>query len=199
MVCLIIIYILFLRHFLMNWGTTTIESERHYTGDSIVMGPDYINTLAVTVNRPAESVWPWIAQMGVNKGGFYTYTWLENIFGCGLENANRIHGEWQSIAEGDYEPVCLSAAKSNMPGWVLAKVIPGKAIVYKSSVDSSWTMGYYLDSISATSSRLITRMRYISPKTFWEYITDKVWMEWGHCIMQKGSINGIRKRAEKTS
>ncbi|MES1217805.1 MAG: hypothetical protein ABUT20_20030 [Bacteroidota bacterium] len=196
-VFVIVFYIVFLRYFMMHWGASISESERIYIGDSVVEKPDYVNILAVTIDKPSSVIWPWVAQMGVNKGGFYSYTWLENIFGCQLHNADRIHSEWQNPAAGDYEPVCKSAEKSNMPGWTILYVEPGKSLVYKSTGDSSWTMGYYIDSVNATTSRLITRMRYTSPRTFWEYITDKVWMEWAHCIMQKGSINGIKKRAGK--
>lgn len=194
---LIVSYILFLRGFLMHWGSTDKEISEYYTGDSILMQPDYENVLAVTINKPPSAIWPWIEQMGLNKGGFYSFTWLENIFGCKLSNADRLHPEWQSPQPGDHEPVCASAAKSNMNGWTILEVIPNKALVYRSSTDSSWMMGFYIDSASENSSRLITRMRYITPKAFWQYITDKVWMEWAHCIMQRGSLIGIKKRAEK--
>jgi len=84
-----------------------------------------------------------------------------------------------------------------MPGWTVATLIPYKAFVYKIAIDSSWTMGYYIDSLSASQCRLVTRMRYDSRETFWGEIVEKVWMEWAHCVMQRGSIKGIKKRAEK--
>ena len=194
---LAISYILFLRSFLMHWGSTNKEISKYYVGDSILLRPDFENTLAVTIDKPPSAIWPWVAQMGLNKAGFYSFTWLENIFGCALHNADRIHPEWQNPQPGDDEPVCASAEKNNMPGWTIAIVIPNKALVYKSSTDSSWMMGFYIDSFSQNKSRLITRMRYIIPKQFWSYITDKAWMEWAHCIMQKGSITGIKKRAKR--
>jgi hypothetical protein len=194
---LIFSYILFLRSFLMNWGSTTNEISRYYAGDSILLQPDYENTLAVTIDKPPSAVWPWVAQMGLNKAGFYSFTWLENIFGCGLRNADRIYPEWQGPQPGDYEPVCASAEKNNMKGRIMAIVIANKALVYKSSTDSSWMMGFYIDSVSEYKSRLITRMRYSTPKQFWPFIIDKAWMKWAHCIMQRGSIRGIKNRAEK--
>jgi hypothetical protein len=27
-------------------------------------------------------VWPWLAQLGQDRGGFYSYEWLENLPGC---------------------------------------------------------------------------------------------------------------------
>ena len=192
-------YVAFLKSFLLGWGSHKTERTNYYQGDSIVANPGYVNTLAITVDKPPSGIWPWIAQMGLNKAGFYTYTWLENIFGCNLQNANSIHPEWQNPNEGDYEPVCASAENNKMPGWTISMVNPGKALVFRSSQDSSWTMGFYVDSINTNTSRLVTRMRYNTPKKFWEYIADKLWLEWAHCIMQRGSINGIKKRAENNN
>jgi hypothetical protein len=194
---LLIIYISILRSFLMHWGSTRDERKRSYAGDPIVIHPETITTIAITINKPPAAIWPWIAQMGLNKGGFYSYTWLENIFGCKLHNADVIHPEWQNVKQGDIEPVCDAAAKKNMPGWTVAFLTKNEVFVYKISSDSSWTMGYYIDSIDAGHSRLITRMRYNAPKTSWEYILDKAWLEWAHCIMQRGSIKGIKRRSEK--
>ena len=194
---LITVYILFLRSYLMHWGSTNAERNKFYPGDSIVAVPETITTIAITINKPPSAIWAWIVQMGLNKGGFYSYTWLENMFGCKLHNADAIHVEWQNTKEGDIEPVCDAALKKQMPGWTVATLIPYKAFVYKITIDSSWTMGYYIDSLSASRSRLITRMRYNSRETFWGEIVEKVWMEWAHCVMQRGSIKGIKKRAEK--
>lgn len=194
---LVIIYLFFLRTFLMHWGSSSSERNRYYPGDSIVANPATITTIAVTINKPPSAIWPWIAQMGLNKAGFYSYTRLENMFGCNLHNADVIHPEWQNTKEGDIESVCEAAVKKQMSGWMVAIVATNKAFVYKAINDSTWTMGYYIDSIDINHSRLITRMRYVSPRKFWEYITDKVWLEWAHCIMQRGSIKGIKIRAER--
>jgi hypothetical protein len=46
-------------------------------------------------------VWPWIAQIGQGRGGFYSYDALENLIGCNIHSARRVHPEWQQIAPGD--------------------------------------------------------------------------------------------------
>jgi hypothetical protein len=194
---LLIIYVSILRGFLMHWGSTSEERRRIYPGDSIVIHPATVTTIAITVNNSPSAIWPWIAQMGLNKGGFYSYTWLENIFGCKLHNANVIHPEWQNVKQGDIEPVCDAAAKKNMPGWMVAVLIKNKVFVYRINADSSWTMGYYIDSIDAGHSRLITRMRYNTPEKFWEYISDRAWLEWAHCIMQRGSKKELSQDQKK--
>ena len=42
---------------------------------------------AVTIDAPPEAVWPWIAQMGQDRAGFYSYDHLENLFGLHIHNA----------------------------------------------------------------------------------------------------------------
>lgn len=132
LVLICLVYFLAVRKFLMTWGATDQEQQRFYTGDSIVKTPATVITIATSVHAAPSSLWPWIAQMGQQKGGFYTYTWLENIFGCKLKNADRVHPKWQDTKEGDLEPVCYNAVKRNMPGWIVATIIPGKALVYRS-------------------------------------------------------------------
>jgi hypothetical protein len=49
----------------------------------------------------AEQMWPWLAQMGQDRGGFYSYEWLENLAGCRVRNADAVHPEWQHREVGE--------------------------------------------------------------------------------------------------
>jgi hypothetical protein len=69
-------------------------------GDSLVAGGRRW-TRSVTIDVPPERVWPWLVQVGVDKGGFYTFDWAENLFGDPIHNADRIHPEWQHLRPGD--------------------------------------------------------------------------------------------------
>jgi hypothetical protein len=53
------------------------------------------------VEAPREAVWPWLAQIGQDRGGFYSNEWLENLAGCRMRNAERIHPEWQHREIGE--------------------------------------------------------------------------------------------------
>jgi hypothetical protein len=55
---------------------------------------------AIEVEAPRDAVWPWLAQIGQDRGGFYSYEWLENLAGCRMRNAERIHPEWQPARSG---------------------------------------------------------------------------------------------------
>ena len=54
-------------------------------GDETVPRPSVQHTRAVTIDAPAQQVWPWLAQIGQDRAGFYSYTWLENLAGCRMQ------------------------------------------------------------------------------------------------------------------
>jgi hypothetical protein len=51
--------------------------------------------MAVTINALASDVWPWVAQLGQERGGMYSYELLENLARCQMRNADRIVPEWE--------------------------------------------------------------------------------------------------------
>ena len=52
-----------------------------------------MTTRAITVQAPAEDVFPWLVQLGQNRGGLYAYDALENLFRLDIHSADRIHPE----------------------------------------------------------------------------------------------------------
>ena len=42
----------------------------------------------ITIDAPPHAVWPWLVQMGSDRGGAYTYDWMENLFGLDMHSAN---------------------------------------------------------------------------------------------------------------
>src|SRR4051794_27690859 len=89
------------RQYFRNWGTTKEESRMSLLGDELVGGPLVQTTEGVWINAPASSVWPWLVQMGQDRGGLYSYEALENLVGLYYHNAGRIHPEWQRLVGGD--------------------------------------------------------------------------------------------------
>jgi hypothetical protein len=69
------------RRWMAEWGATAEEVAARLPGDELVEGDDLTTTRAVTVHTGADAVWPWIAQLGQGRGGFYSYDALENLTG----------------------------------------------------------------------------------------------------------------------
>lgn len=82
-------------------GATDEEMIRQFPGDDLVPDPSDETPRAVTVNAPADAVWPWIVQLGQGRGGFYRYSWLENLAGADIHNVDHIIPELQDLEKGD--------------------------------------------------------------------------------------------------
>ncbi|MDQ3031191.1 MAG: hypothetical protein M3Y87_02150 [Myxococcota bacterium] len=90
-----------LRHQRSIWGATDEEAARAWPGDELVPEPRWGWHHAIEITAPASAVWPWVVQIGVERAGFYSYEALENLVGCHVHNAERIHPEWQELRVGD--------------------------------------------------------------------------------------------------
>ena len=74
----------------MRWGVTTAELRSVLPGDERQASPArYRIDHGVTVNARSDSVWAWVSQLGQDRGGFYSYAWLERLLGDDIRNANR--------------------------------------------------------------------------------------------------------------
>jgi len=113
----------FLRADRAHWGLTCEEARLPRPGDDLVPEPRWSWTHAVELDAPADRAWPWIAQLGADRGGFYSYQWLENLVGCGVRNAEAIHREWFHQVGDDLR------LHPKMPPLRVVSVVPGRSLV----------------------------------------------------------------------
>lgn len=59
-----------------RWGVTDDEVALRYGCDAIVPRPALQAWRGVTVDAPAERVWPWVTQLRVAP---YSYDWVDNL------------------------------------------------------------------------------------------------------------------------
>jgi hypothetical protein len=85
----------------LRWGTVGSEATDTMPGDELIAQPRWSYTLGVGIDAAPEDVWPWVAQLGQGRGGFYTYQTLENLAGCGITNTTEILTEHQQPVVGD--------------------------------------------------------------------------------------------------
>lgn len=72
-----VLYVFWVRPRMLTWGATPDEIARDYPGDELIPDPDDCATMATTLPAPPEKVWRWLAQMGGDRGGWYSRDWLE--------------------------------------------------------------------------------------------------------------------------
>jgi len=83
---------------------TAEEKKRKHPGDDL-LGKEsnrLRGTLAVTVDAPREKVWPYLAQIGQRRAGFYAFDWLERLFTFHIYNTYKVIDEWQNMYAGEY-------------------------------------------------------------------------------------------------
>ncbi len=89
------------RRYFRDWGTTKEECRMPLPGDELMRQPVLRSTEGVSIARSATDVWPWLVQMGQDRGGLYGYELLENSLGLQHRTADRVHFEWQQLEAGD--------------------------------------------------------------------------------------------------
>ncbi|HEU4479815.1 MAG TPA: SRPBCC family protein [Pyrinomonadaceae bacterium] len=185
-------YALFVRPWHLKWGATEEELKMPLPGDGIVENPKLNATHAITIHAPITEVWPWLVQVGQNRGGFYSYTWLENLVGCEMRNADQIVPEWQELKVG--HEVWLHP---KAPPLKVLAIEPGRAIV----LENSWT--FYLRPIDDQTTRLIIRGRgEFNPDLKNALLNFILWrgvFEPAHFIMERKMMLGIKQRAEASA
>ena len=177
-------YALVVRPWHLRWGATDEEASKPLPGDELVSNPAIQSTRAITVDAPVEEVWPWLAQIGQDRGGFYSYEWLENLAGCRMHNADRIHPEWQHREVG--ERVFLHPAV----GLEVKAFEPGRAIVLE-----GWGP-FVVEPIDEKSTRVILRSRV--PRRIGVLLYYLLTIEIPHFIMERRMLKGIKERTERT-
>jgi hypothetical protein len=187
-----------LRTWHMRWGTTLAERRAALPGDELVPGATYRIDHAVIIRAPADSVWPWLVQIGQDRAGFYSYDRLEHLIGADVHNAGRIHPEWQSRQPGDLvratQPGYLGGTFGNDPGWRVADVVPGRALVLE-----QWG-AFVLEPIDSGRTKLHVRTRGVGRPTLLATIVAPAGLlvfEPAHFIMQRRMLLGIKERAER--
>ncbi len=118
---------------LYTWGATAEEVAAELPGDDLVEAEAPRSTRAVTVDAPVEAVWPWLVQIGEDRGGFYSYDWLERLAGADIRNADVVHLEWQDVHVGD--TVWLGRRYGQRARLVVAEVQPKSHLVLMSVPD----------------------------------------------------------------
>jgi hypothetical protein len=137
---------------------------------------------AIEVDAPPEAVWPWLAQIGQDRGGFYSYEWLENLAGCRMRNADRIHPEWQNREVG--EKVMLHP----LNGVPVSRFEPGREIALE---------GWGSFAVEPLNDRSMVVCRGVAHRSLPFAVYYTLFVELPHFLMERRMLLGIKERAEQ--
>ncbi len=171
------------------------EKKEILVGDELVKSPVFSSTHGVTIDESPVAVWPWLVQMGQSRGGFYSYTAIENLFGCRMKNANQLYPHWQQISVGDtiqlhprFEPLsvkCLEEGE-NLVLYQRGMAVWSWVFVLRPSINRK-------TDVQSTRLLIRTRVRFSQ-----QVLARLIWpaMKFGHYVMERRMLLGIKQRAE---
>lgn len=185
---------------LLRWDATEEEVRRPDPGAELIAEGPRSATMAVTIDAPPDRVWPWLAQMGYDRAGWYSWDHLDNL---GHPSAERVHPEWQDIRVGDYT--------DGMRSWQVAALEPARFLGLRASrdlrtghvfdpagprprfyTDSLW--GFLLEEVPGGRTRLIVSGYWTMRPRWLQPIIGATFLEPAHWIMQTRQFANLERR-----
>lgn len=191
------------RPWYLRWGATDAEVAAVLPGDEIIPNAASQQTRAITIHAPIDRVWPWVAQIGQDRGGFYSFDLLENLVGCEMPTTDGLRPDRQAWQLGDrmwmYPP-----EKAGGVGFATLRVyIPERALGFATHMtgtpiqapeDGSWS--FVLEPVDATTTRFIARGRGIARHSLLGLAFDQAIFEPIHFVMEQRMLIGLQQVAE---
>jgi hypothetical protein len=188
-VCLV--YWFPVRRWFSRWGATNADLARRMPGDADIAETTYSATLAVTIDARPEHIWPWLVQMGYQRGGLYSYDWLDRLFGyLDRPSASHVLPEFQHLEVGDTIPI------GRGPGFPVTAIEPRQALVLGGEGDGvAWVWQFGLYQLDENRTRLVSRNAVRIPAQVGAMLFMHV-LEPAAFIMTRRMLLGLKCRAE---
>jgi hypothetical protein len=170
------------------------EQARTLPGDDLIPQPLGSVNHAITIQRPPHEVWPWLAQMGSGRAGWYAYDFIDN---GGHHSAERILPNYQNVGVGTVLPALPGATDV----FVVAQCEREHSLVLSWRLPSGknqTTWAFVLEEPQPGRTRLLVR-GCVAPGYRPYGLPQWLALPTGalaHFIMQRKQLLGIARRAE---
>lgn len=188
------------------WGATDAEVQRAWPGDIYVPHPQAALTCAITIEAPAEAVWPWFVQLGCQRAGWYSYDLLDN---GGVPSADSILPQYQQLAVGDV----VKAVPDGSFGFPVVELEPERWLILAGTINSetgesagadvsqlkayfSGSQSFIIEPLTDRRSRLIFRMRLAWNPAFVNTLVYRFLVEPISFVMGRKMLLKVKRRAE---
>ncbi len=172
-------------------GVTEHERTLPRPGDGLVSPADVVMDRAFTLSAPPEAVWPWLAQLGKRRAGWYLPRSIERFLPAGMRAAREIHPEWQQLKVGDIIPDYGGKHAT----FHVAQIQAPQSIVYTSQrgkVSLTWSITLQpLPADLPARTRVFLRLRMAPVR--WKWLADSGG-DFFDALTVAGMAAGLRER-----
>jgi len=205
------------RQWWKTWGVVPDEATRPLPGDDLVPDAQASDTRGITIEAAPERVWPWLVQMGYERGGWYSVDQLD----MRAKSANRIIDEWQDLAAGDIlstypgggfqvklldpnrslvlygDPSTMQAPSEAEQQELPAGLAASSTFLAQTPSEFKASWAFVLEPVGPNRTRLIERMRYWGGEGTPASRAALSMLGFGAFVMMQRQMVGIRSRAEQ--
>ena len=188
----------------LTFGSTAEERSLVLPGDEIVVHPNVVTNHAITIDTPAEYVWPWLVQMGWGRAQWYTARWVDRLlFPNNGPSAEQILPQWQHLKIGDFIPDGRPETKT---GLIVEDLQPNHHLVLRSTshiplswrdrAALDWTWAFVLTpSADGRRTRFLFRSRWAT-SPWWLTAGGWLGIVQADFVMSRDMLRGVKRRAE---
>jgi hypothetical protein len=200
----VVVHHFVLRPWFLDWGAPSEIRSLSLPGDQFTTARGH--TRAVLIQAKPQEIWPWIVQLGQDRGGMYSYAWLENLVRADIHNVYELQEDLQQPrSTGDTVWLANRERYGGQGYQVLAMVVPNSAFVMVGGEDygrilhgekarGSWAI--YLHPENEHFTWLIARSTggdFPAANRIFRYFTYEV----PHFIMEKRMLKTMKRLAEQ--
>jgi hypothetical protein len=170
---------------------TPDDLTRTMAGDAIIATPTHSASDAITIDASPDDIWPWLVQLGYQRGGLYSYDWLDRLFGfLDRPSTNRVIPEFQHLAVGD------TIRLGRHQELTVAALEPARALVLLYNARGfEWVWQFGLYPLEKNRTRLVTRGTERFQKNLGTWLFIQV-LKPAAFIMTRRMLLGLKQRAE---
>ena len=190
------------RPWYLQWGASDAEARMSLPGDEIIPNAAGQETRAITIDAGADAVWRWVAQIGQDRGGFYSFDVLENLVGCRMPTVDVLRPARQTWRLGDKLWMYPPERAGGQGFGTLRTYVPGRALGFGTHAvgtpitapeNGSWA--FIVQPLDRYTTRRLLRGRG-APRSVAGIAFDRTIFEPVHFVMERRTMIGIKQLAE---